>query len=99
MSEWKSTSERLGELGVGIRGERLGAQQRERQAAAAADWERRREEGRRWAYFRAGVPVPPEDDALARAKRLLAAKDPWDSIPIAKRDLAELVERAERVTP
>ena len=41
-------------------GSQLDAQQRERQAAAAADWERRREAGRRWAYFRAGVPLPEE---------------------------------------
>ena len=36
------------------------AQQRERQAQAAAEWERRLAEGRHWAYFRAGVPLPEE---------------------------------------
>ncbi len=36
------------------------AQQAER-IAASKEWERRLEEGRAWAYFRAGVPLPPSE--------------------------------------
>jgi hypothetical protein len=89
-------------------GEQLAAQQCETAARALAEmerahrieaqtWEQRREAGRAWAYQRAGVPVPAgdaPDGAIARAKALLAAREPWDTIPIAKADLAELVRLA-----
>ena len=90
-------------------GDQLAAQQRETAARALAEmerahkieaeqtWEQRRAAGRAWAYQRAGLPVPAETDgALTRARALLAAKDPWDTIPIYKADLAELVALAER---
>jgi hypothetical protein len=84
-------------------GEQLAAQQRATAARAIAEmerahraetWEQRREKGRAWAYQRAGLPVPPDDatdDVIGRARALLAARDPWDTIPIAKADLATLL--------
>ena len=94
-------------------GEKLAAQQRETAARALAEmerahcaeamtWEQRRAAGRAWAYQRAGQPVPAgdaTDGVLARARALLAAKDPWDTIPIAKTDLAELVTLAGGTAP
>ena len=86
-------------------GEKLAAQQRATAARALAAmerahlaerWERQREAERAWAYFRAGQPVPDEMPALTRARAILSAKDPWDTIPIAKADLAELVAIAEK---
>ena len=90
--------------------EQLAEQQRKTAARAIAEmerahqaeaqtWEQRRESGRAWAYQRAGLPVPPEapDGVIGRVRVLLAAKDPWDTIPVAKADLAELVEMAQEL--
>ena len=92
-------------------GEQLAAQQRKTAERAIAEmerahraeaqtWEQRREKGRAWAYQRAGLPVPPDDatdSVIDRARALLAARDPWDTIPISKADLATLLALA--VTP
>ena len=88
-------------------GEQLAEQQRETAQRALAEmerahraeaqtWEQRRAAGRAWAYQRAGLSVPPEEPSvIARARALINARDPWDTIPVAKADLAELVALAE----
>ena len=97
-----TTSERLVETVAKVRADMAAKAEQQRKTAALAaldgmdmahraeTWERDLDAGKAWAY--AGARV---DGVIARARALLAGKDPWETAPIRKADLAELVRRAE----
>lgn len=69
-------------------GEKLAAQQREC-IAQSAEWARRLEAGRAWAYQRNGVAMP--EDAATRIRHVLA-EEAGDRVPVRRADLVELLE-------
>ena len=80
-------------------GDKLDAQERERRAQASADWDKRREAGRAWAYFRAGVPVPqdgpPVEPDLGHPEAVATALACLDDRVSA---LEAIIQRQERDT-